>query len=297
MKFFPSNIRLNQRVTDQPNPKEKEPNDAKEILLLSSGILVLTLGVGGLLMFSEEEPTPATASHPVGQVEFAKAFSPSVSPHDQSGSSPQPPTLLPEVEAHSAISTPPLPTMPTVPPSSESLGNCGFSQAGLTEEGKAILSAQVAHLPKDWEGSLHIQGHTDLRGPDSYNRALGAKRAEAVKTYLVSLGIPQDHIQTDSFGKDAPLCQEDTPVCHKQNRRVQVEWLNSPVAHSEEPVIPVSSPLSTEVSRLNTPTSVTLAETGETMQDNPTIPDSPVQEESTPELVTSEVVASPEAQP
>lgn len=302
MKFFPSSLRINQRVADQPgkpvqaNHHSEEPSDAKEILLLSSGILVLTLGLGGLLMYSEEEPTPATASQPVSHVELAKAFSSSMTQPDRSGSATESSALLPEVEAHTAISTP-LPNALSMSPSISTLVNFGFSQAGLTEEGKAILSAQVSRLPKDWDGTLHIKGHTDLRGSESYNRALGAKRAEAVKTYLVSLGIPQDHIQTDSFGKDAPLCQEDAPTCHEQNRRAQVEWLSGPVAHSEEPVISMTSPMSTEISQLNTPTSSTLAETSEATLDNPARINSLVQEEATPELVTSEVVASPETRP
>ncbi|MDR4493272.1 MAG: OmpA family protein [Nitrospirales bacterium] len=251
MKIFPTNIRVNKKTSDQPTPPSQanqqsgEPSDSKEILLLSSGLLALVLGIGGLLMYTEESPQPATASQPIRQVEMAKAFS---SPVNQPATEEFPVTeasaVLSESEANPATADP-LSAAPTVSPADSTIVNFGFSQATLTEEGKNTLSAQIAHLPKDWNGTLRIQGHTDTRGSESYNRTLGAKRAEAVKTYLVSLGIPQDRIHTDSFGKDAPLCQEDAPACHDQNRRAEIEWLNSPVAQGEEPMVSMTSSVAT----------------------------------------------------
>ena len=79
----------------------------------------------------------------------------------------------------------------------------------------------------EWTGVLHIDGHTDAQGPDTYNRVLGLKRAESVKTYVVSLGIPEDRIQVQSFGKDGALCEEKTPDCFQDNRRAHIAFLNS----------------------------------------------------------------------
>jgi len=307
MKFFPSSFRVNQRITAQPSHssqadhQSEEPSDTKEILLLSAGLLILVFGIGGLLMYTEEGPNPATASQSVAHVDMAKAFSSPTTSADQSASPPiEDSFLLSDMETQPTTGEP-SPDSLSVLPSTPTLVSFGLSQTELTEESKSLLGTQVAHLPKDWNGTLHIQGHTDTRGSESYNRALGAKRAEAVKTYLVSLGIPQDRIQTDSVGKDAPLCQEDSPACHEQNRRAEVKWLNSPVAQGEEPVISMTAPSTTEISKLDTTNEgtgdVTLIESDQSDLGNPNPSDSPILEEPTPEFVTNDVVVSPEAHP
>ena len=305
MKFFPTNVRIHPRNTALPtNPplasgSPQEPTDAKEIWLLSSGLLILALGIGGILMYTEEEPPSATASHLVEPRDFAKAFSSPLPKADQTAaSSDEAPTFLPEAEAHAVIGEP-VQSSETIPPATSTLVNFDFSQALLTEEGKTRLATQIAHLPMAWEGTLRIQGHTDTRGSESYNRALGAKRAEAVKTYLVSLGIPQDRIQTDTFGKDAPLCLEDTPSCHDQNRRAHVEWVRSATAQGEEPVLSESSSVSTEISRLDPSLEISYQPVSSGSEE---VAPSSANEmltpaESTLELVTPEVVAHPEAQP
>lgn len=304
MKFFPPSYRINQKSSNQPanpsqaGPEPGEPSDTKEILLLGSGLLTLILGIGGILMYTEENPQSATASQPTPSVELAKAFS---SPVAQSDLSESPATesaspLALEMEASTA--SPELISTPlSVSPPSSTLVSFGFAQATLSEEDKSTLSAQVAHLPQEWDGTLRIQGHTDTRGPESYNRALGMKRAEAVKAYVVSLGVPQDRIHIDSFGKNAPLCQEDSPACHDQNRRAEIEWLSSPVAQGEEPMISMTSPAAMADNKLEAMADPTLSEAGESIPNNPAVQDSPILEETTSELVTTDVVAGPETQP
>jgi len=66
---------------------------------------------------------------------------------------------------------------------------------------------------------ISIEGHCDSRGSGEYNLALGSRRANAVKEYLVSLGVSASRIDTISYGKEHPICSESTEDCWAQNRR------------------------------------------------------------------------------
>ena len=66
---------------------------------------------------------------------------------------------------------------------------------------------------------IQIQGNCDERGSEAYNLALGEKRAEAAKKYLVNLGVAPDRIETISFGKDKPLDPRHCPAAWAKNRR------------------------------------------------------------------------------
>jgi peptidoglycan-associated lipoprotein len=83
---------------------------------------------------------------------------------------------------------------------------------------------QILRTNAQWlsdHGSTHVQveGHTDERGSEEYNLALGAKRAQAAKDYLTTLGVSSDRISTISYGKELPLCTEHDDDCWAQNRR------------------------------------------------------------------------------
>lgn len=73
---------------------------------------------------------------------------------------------------------------------------------------------------KRWSTTrITVEGHADERGSSEYNLALGARRAEAVKGYLVTLGIPEGRIAVVSKGKESPFCTESNESCWQQNRR------------------------------------------------------------------------------
>ena len=69
------------------------------------------------------------------------------------------------------------------------------------------------------DSGVLIEGHCDERGTVEYNLELGKRRAQAVKDYLVDLGIEESRIQIVSYGKERPFCTESEPSCWKQNRR------------------------------------------------------------------------------
>ena len=70
--------------------------------------------------------------------------------------------------------------------------------------------------------SVTIEGHADARGTSEYNLALGERRANAVRDYVTSLGVPANRLRTISYGKERPVCTEDTESCWSQNRRAHM---------------------------------------------------------------------------
>jgi peptidoglycan-associated lipoprotein len=82
-----------------------------------------------------------------------------------------------------------------------------------------ILKTNADWMTKNSAARVQIEGHCDDRGSEEYNIALGAKRAQAAKDYLETLGIGADRMSTISYGKELPICTEDTDECWAQNRR------------------------------------------------------------------------------
>ena len=66
-----------------------------------------------------------------------------------------------------------------------------------------------------------LEGHADERGSDAYNVALGMRRAQAAKQYLVDHGIDASRIDVTSYGEERPVCQEHDDACWSKNRRVE----------------------------------------------------------------------------
>jgi peptidoglycan-associated lipoprotein len=82
-----------------------------------------------------------------------------------------------------------------------------------------ILRTNAKWLSDHGSTRVQVEGHTDERGSEEYNLALGAKRAQAAKDYLTTLGVSSDRISTISYGKELPLCTEHDDDCWAQNRR------------------------------------------------------------------------------
>jgi peptidoglycan-associated lipoprotein len=82
-----------------------------------------------------------------------------------------------------------------------------------------ILHGNADWLQKHPNRRVQIEGHCDDRGSEEYNIALGAKRAQAAKDYLQTLGVAGDRLSTISYGKELPLCTDHTEECWQQNRR------------------------------------------------------------------------------
>ncbi|WP_119302182.1 peptidoglycan-associated lipoprotein Pal [Dongia deserti] len=89
----------------------------------------------------------------------------------------------------------------------------------LAPQAEATLQQQATLLQQHPQVAVTIQGHADERGTREYNLALGERRADTVRNYLIALGIPAERISVISFGKERPECAEAADPCWAQNRR------------------------------------------------------------------------------
>lgn len=94
-----------------------------------------------------------------------------------------------------------------------------YNRSDVQDEDRAVLQRQAAWLQKYPQIRVTVQGNCDDRGTREYNLALGARRASAVKEYLVSLGVSSARVDTISYGKERPMCTESDESCWAQNRR------------------------------------------------------------------------------
>ena len=90
----------------------------------------------------------------------------------------------------------------------------------------AILQRQAQYFSQYPDVTFTIEGHTDERGTRDYNLALGERRANAAKNYLVSLGIPANRITTVSYGKERPVALGSNEAAWAQNRRAATVVVN-----------------------------------------------------------------------
>ncbi len=93
----------------------------------------------------------------------------------------------------------------------------------LTEQALGILRGQVQWLNKYSNYSVTLEGHADERGTREYNLALGGRRAETVKNFLISNGISPARLRTISYGKERPVAVCNDISCWSQNRRVETK--------------------------------------------------------------------------
>ena len=98
-----------------------------------------------------------------------------------------------------------------------------FDSWEITPEVKDRLDATAKWMTHFSRYGLTIEGHTDIRGSESYNMVLGVKRAKAVKEYLANLGIPRTRLDIVSYGNALVLCDvDDEHRCHQFNRRADL---------------------------------------------------------------------------
>jgi peptidoglycan-associated lipoprotein len=97
--------------------------------------------------------------------------------------------------------------------------NFNFDRYELSAEARDILKGHATWLKAHPRISVEIEGHCDERGTNDYNLALGAKRADSAKRYLIDLGISPGTLTTTSYGEEIPLCRDQNEACWARNRR------------------------------------------------------------------------------
>ena len=93
------------------------------------------------------------------------------------------------------------------------------NKSTLTTASRDTLRKQAAYMRKKKDSNFTIEGHADERGTREYNLALGERRANAVKDYLMTYGISGNRLSVISYGKERPVNSGSTPLAWSQNRR------------------------------------------------------------------------------
>lgn len=179
----------------------------QRITMLASFCLVVSLGAAAC---TKKAPAPAP---PPPEPAAAPAAPPA----------PPPPPPAPAPAAPRALTEEELFAQKTLEQlnAEKPLGDVFFDldQSTIREDGRATLTANATWM-KRWSNTrITIEGHCDERGTAEYNLGLGERRAQAVKAYLVSLGIAADRVTTVSKGKESPVCTDKNEACWQRNRR------------------------------------------------------------------------------
>ncbi len=98
-----------------------------------------------------------------------------------------------------------------------------FDSSALRADSREALDAHIALLQFDSQKSIRLEGHTDERGTREYNMALGERRANAVRDYMVVNGIDSYRIETVSYGEERPVAYGSGESNWSQNRRVELK--------------------------------------------------------------------------
>jgi peptidoglycan-associated lipoprotein len=95
----------------------------------------------------------------------------------------------------------------------------GYNDYTIQEQDGSVLKSNASWMQAHPLYRVQVEGFCDERGSEEYNLALGARRAQAAKDYLVTLGIADSRLSTTSYGKELPICTEHEESCWAQNRR------------------------------------------------------------------------------
>lgn len=209
-----------QEITDIPSTdSQSKDTQSSEVGWLVSGLLILVLGIGGVLMFSQEKDLQVVSVTPIGSDQLSEAFPPPAMASQAAPTElPPDPSVLPVSLAQD------IPGQDGETPLEdieEKVVYFDFDQAVLSDEAKKLLTPKTHHKLNATQTIL-IRGHSDLKGSVGYNKALSLRRAKAVKEYLVSLGHAEEAIHVEGFGKAQPVCPESTNACAAQNRRANL---------------------------------------------------------------------------
>ena len=145
----------------------------------------------------------------------------------------QPPVESVKPPAASAPSAPETPAVVTPSVKEEEIVGAGklipalkliyfdFDKSDIRDDMKPVLKENAKWLTDHKSVKAQVEGHCDERGTNDYNLALGSRRAESVKRYLVGLGVPADRLTTISYGEERPVCTQHDESCYSRNRRAQ----------------------------------------------------------------------------
>ena len=129
-----------------------------------------------------------------------------------------------------STSTAPGPNQATLNAQAGDLVFFDLDKSTLKAEGRTTLEKQAAFLKQFPQVTVTIEGHCDERGTREYNLALGERRANAAKDYLVALGIAAGRVKTISYGKERPVAMGSNEEAWAQNRRAVTVVTSTPAS-------------------------------------------------------------------
>src|SRR5216683_4137692 len=213
-------------VAAPPPPPPPPPAAARPTVTLQASPASINKGDSATLSWNSTDATQLTIAPEVGAV--TAQGSTKVTPSDSTtytitasgpgGSADQ--------SVRVTVAQPPPPPVEQPKESIESLFNrlvqdayFDFNKADIRADAREALGKTGDFLRNYPQVKVTIEGHCDERGSTEYNLALGDRRANAVKQYLVSLGISADRLSTVSYGKEKPFCTQSSEECWQTNRR------------------------------------------------------------------------------
>jgi outer membrane protein OmpA-like peptidoglycan-associated protein len=98
-----------------------------------------------------------------------------------------------------------------------------FKSTRLKADTVRLLQDKAAMMERTSTWVVLVQGYADTQGPAEYNKRLAQQRADAVRQFLVELGVPEGSIKTVTIGQEGALCDEQSRECQQLNRRVHLE--------------------------------------------------------------------------
>ena len=190
--------------TDQGSAKMMQIQ-LKEVAIVVSALLMIGGLVGGYWLYTQREE-----SYGEGNIIFSKDAKPAV-----------------RLNAQAAVTGPAAKGVAATKTTDSIHADIyfDFDRSRLSADGVAILQEKAAVLKKDGSWAVLVQGYADQHGPAVYNKTLAGRRAEAVKQFLVELGIPGTSIKVVTLGKEGAICDDQGKECQRLNRRVHLEMI------------------------------------------------------------------------
>ncbi len=224
------------KVAPPPAPKTEAPPPPPPppptpTLSLSASPSAIQTGQSTTLSWNSSNATSVTIDNGVGTVEASGTRSVTPSASTTYVARATGPGGNATAEARVTVTAPPPPPPPPPPPAisdseffSKNIKDALFDydKYDIREDARAALTGDAGALSQRPGIRFTIEGHCDERGSEKYNLALGDRRANAAKEFLVSQGVDGSRMDTISYGKEKPFCEEHNEACWQQNRRAHL---------------------------------------------------------------------------
>jgi peptidoglycan-associated lipoprotein len=213
--------------TKVETPPPAPPPAPSPTISITASPSAIEKGQSTTLSWKSSNATSVTIDNGIGTVEpsGSRSVSPAASTTYMARASGPGGTSV--AEARVTVTPPPSVTPPPLPAISDSeffSANIkdiffDYDQYNIREDARVAMMSNAEALRQRSNIRITIEGHADERGSERYNLALGDRRANAAKDFLVSQGISISRIDTVSYGEERPFCQESNEECWQLNRR------------------------------------------------------------------------------